>query len=200
MPCQTDKLVSGLPDDELNPLTTSARGGRGSRCGNYTAEEGKKREKEKEVVPVHCTVPLAASESPSPACVLPPPPACLRRLRAARIRGKQRRVVWTGWEWGRGGGGGGGIGGGGLLLLLLLVLVLSGALTNKRQTDNKNRQNTAYQADCWSHGGDRSPCFGHALMLCCILSFWRTGCCCCCSSCVSEYFSFFYFKPGQVAG
>lgn len=98
MPCQTDKLVSGLPDEDLNPLTTSSRGGRGPGVGiTQRAGEGGGRKKEKEVVPVHCTVPLAASESPSPACVLPPPPACLRRLRAARIRGK-RRVVWTGWE------------------------------------------------------------------------------------------------------
>ncbi|TKS92927.1 Chromodomain-helicase-DNA-binding protein 3 [Collichthys lucidus] len=40
---------------------------------------------------------LAASESPSPACVLPPPPACLRRLRAAhRYAGMGKRVVLDG--------------------------------------------------------------------------------------------------------
>lgn len=49
MPCQTDKLVSGLPDEDLNPLTTSSRGGRGPGVGitQRAGEGGEERKKRK---------------------------------------------------------------------------------------------------------------------------------------------------------
>lgn len=91
-------------------------------------EEGR----EKKVVSVQYIVPLAASESPNPAYVLLPPPARLRRLRAAR-RLRAELVVWTGVKERRRRRG---------LLLLLLLVVVVGA-QQQRQADNKIRQDVA---------------------------------------------------------
>ena len=47
MPCQTDKLVSEALDEDLNPLTTFARGGRGPGVGITQRERGGGRKKER---------------------------------------------------------------------------------------------------------------------------------------------------------
>lgn len=166
MPCQTDKLVSGLPDEDLNPLTTSSRGGRGPGVGitQRAGEGGEERKKRKSFQftapsrwrPLNHRALRACCRRPRRVfggCALHGYAGSEGLLDGVGVR---RRRRWWGLL---------------LLLLLLVLLVLSAALTNKRQTDNKSRQNAAYQAGFWSHGGDRSPCIGHALMLCCILSF-----------------------------
>lgn len=151
MPCQTDKLVPGFSDENLKPLATSSSGGRGPRCGEAHSRRGGGIK----VVPVHRAVPLAASESPGPACVLPPASGASSAAARCTDTREAGLAVWTGvrkrrrrrWE-GRG--------------------AAAAAAHQQRQADNKTRQNAAHQTG-WLHGGDRSPYFGSALTLCCIL-------------------------------
>lgn len=160
-----DRYISvRLVDKDLTPPpTTSSSGGRGPGVGTV--------QRRGRVVPVDRTVPLAASESPSPACVLPPPTACLRRLRATRMHGKRGSLFR------RGGAAG---------------AAADGSAHQQRQSDNKIRQNVACQTG-WFHGGDRSPYFGSALMLCCVLPFEAEAAAVSLSLCVSPFST-----PSQV--
>lgn len=83
-------MVSGLPDEDFNPLPTSASGGRGPVAG--IAQQGRG------VVPVHRTVPLAASESPGSACVPRRPRRIFGGCALHGYAGREGLVVWTGWE------------------------------------------------------------------------------------------------------
>lgn len=58
----------------------------------------------------------------------------------------------------------------GCVCVCAVTAAAGGSSHQQRQADNKIRQNAAHQTSCL-HGGDRSPYFGHALMLCCVWSF-----------------------------
>lgn len=140
-PRQTDRQLSGggLPVGDPNP-----RGG-GPSAGSCGAERGRSRS----------SSPLSASQAPSPACALLPPPACPRRQQRARIRGKQ--ALCGSEEVGLGEAGGRGV------PLLLLLLLADGARNNKDRQTIKRTRNVASETG-WEHGGDRTPYLGSALM------------------------------------
>lgn len=155
MPCQTDKLASGFSTRTLTP-SRPLLAVVGVPVWELLSGGGKKRSRSSSpnrptgglwiTEPCVCAAAAPGVSSAAARCTDTREPMGIGCVDGVGVRRRRR--------WG----------------VCAVTAAAGGSSHQQRQADNKIRQNAAHQTSCL-HGGDRSPYFGHALMLCCVWSF-----------------------------